>query len=74
MGTVFELSPSASGGWTEQILYSFQGGTDGSTPSSGLIADTAGNLYGETGQGGSGSLGTVYELSHTESGWTETVI
>jgi uncharacterized repeat protein (TIGR03803 family) len=73
-GTVFELSPRASGGWTEHILYSFQGGTDGSTPSSGLIADSAGNLYGETSQGGSQSLGTVYELSPSNSGWTETVL
>jgi uncharacterized repeat protein (TIGR03803 family) len=74
MGTVFELSPKAGGGWKKQILYSFQGGTDGSTPSSGLIADAAGNLYGETTGGGAQSLGTVYELSPAASGWTETVI
>ncbi len=29
-GTVFELTPSAGGGWTEKVLYSFNcNGTDG---------------------------------------------
>ena len=74
MGTVFELSPKAGGGWTEQVIYSFQGGTDGSSPSSGVIADAAGNLYGETGEGGSQSVGAVYELSPSENGWTEKVL
>ncbi len=78
-GTVFELSPS-SGGWTETILHTFQGGSDGSAPSSGLIFDHAGNLYGTasggggTGCGGAG-CGTVFELSPNGSGgWTETIL
>ena len=65
-GTVFELSPNGSGGWAETILYIFQAGTDGYAPSSGLIFDHAGNLYGTTEGGGAAGYGTVFELSPTE--------
>jgi len=73
LGTVFKLSPQPGGGWTEQILYAFQGGSDGDTPTSGLIADAAGNLYGETG-GGANSAGTVFELSPSGGSWTKTTL
>jgi uncharacterized repeat protein (TIGR03803 family) len=36
-GTVFELSPNGSGGWTEQVLHSFGNGADGARPFAGLI-------------------------------------
>ncbi len=73
-GTVFELSPSG-GGWTEKILYAFQGGSDGQFPNAGVVMDAAGNLYGNTWQGGSGGGGTVYELSPSGGGnWTLTTI
>ena len=61
-GTVFELSPNGSGGYTESILYGFTGGSDGSFPDSGLIMDSAGNLYGTT-EAASGGDGTVFEVS-----------
>jgi uncharacterized repeat protein (TIGR03803 family) len=74
-GTVFELSPNGSGGWTETVLYTFQAGTDGSVPSSGLIFDNAGNLYGTTLYGGAANAGTVFELSPNGSGgWKETIL
>jgi uncharacterized repeat protein (TIGR03803 family) len=77
-GTVFELSPpsTAGGAWTETVLYSFQGGTDGSLPFSGLIADPAGNLYGTTLAGGSvcAICGTVFKLSKHGGVWSETVL
>lgn len=89
-GTVFELSPPAKKGqpWVETVLYVFKGLTagDGATPGGGLIADAAGNLYGETAYDGAGpcrllgglvGCGTVYELSPpSQSGgtWTETVL
>jgi uncharacterized repeat protein (TIGR03803 family) len=74
-GTVFELSPS-SGGWSENVLYSFQGySSDGSNPTSPLLFDGAGNLYGTTSQGGSEDEGTVFELSPSLSGaWNETIL
>ena len=72
-GTVFELSPSG-GGWTEQVIYNFQGGADGGDPVGGLIFDASGNLYGATASGGTGSGGTVFELSPNGSSWTHNVL
>ena len=71
-GTVYELSPS-EGGWTEKVIYSFQGANDGYSPSGGLIFDATGNLYGVA-EGGSGSKGVVYELSPSNGVWTETTV
>ncbi len=79
-GTVFELMPPAAQGdpWTETILYSFTGGSDGSSPSSGVILGSKGALYGETNYGGSSSnAGVVFKLTPpAEQGgnWTESVI
>ena len=70
LGTVYELSPS-NGGWTESVLWSFTGGDDGNQPTSGVIFDSAGNLYGTTVFGGTYQAGNVYELSPSGSGWTE---
>ena len=50
-GTVFKLTPGTSG-WTESVLYAFQGAGDGASPYDGLALDAAGNLYGTAGAGG----------------------
>jgi uncharacterized repeat protein (TIGR03803 family) len=74
-GTVYELSPAARGGWTEQVLYNFGNGNDTALPNGGLVFDSAGNLYGMSSAGGSQNLGTVFQLSPIAGGgWTETVI
>jgi uncharacterized repeat protein (TIGR03803 family) len=81
-GTVFELSPNGSGGYTETILYRFSGGTDGNVPTSALILDAQGNLYGATNAGGnlncstfpSTGCGTIFKLTKGTSGWTESVL
>ena len=69
-GGVFELSPSPSG-WIETTLHLFDG-DDGYFPSAGLVADSAGNLYGDTnsggGQYGSGA-GTVFALTPSGGSW-----
>ncbi len=81
-GTVFELSPDL-GGWTESVLYTFCGAggypvcPDGDKPLAGITFDKAGNLYGTTWLGGSEKGqggGTVYQLSPSANGWTETVL
>jgi uncharacterized repeat protein (TIGR03803 family) len=68
-GMVFELSP-ADGGWTESVLYNFQGANDGDYPTAGLIVDQSGNLYGSTSDGGTGGGGTVFELTPSGGIWT----
>jgi uncharacterized repeat protein (TIGR03803 family) len=75
-GTVFELSPTAGGGWTVTVLHSFnQDGTDGVQPESNLVLDAAGHLYGTTYGGGAHDFGTVFELSSMAGGgWTETIL
>jgi uncharacterized repeat protein (TIGR03803 family) len=74
LGSVYELSPSVSGEWTEQVLYSFRGVLDGNSSISNLVFDTAGNLYGTTSEGGLGGSGTIFQLSHRSVSWTETVV
>ena len=72
VGTVFELTPTVGGGWTEKVLWNFGSG-DGSEPYAGLISDAAGNLYGTT--DGGINLGVVFELMPTAGGdWTYKVL
>ena len=85
-GTVFHLRPqpractTALCPWTETVLYSFEGGSDGAGPAHGdLIFDQAGNIYGTADTGGTGNCngetcGVVYELKPSGSGWTESVL
>jgi uncharacterized repeat protein (TIGR03803 family) len=79
-GTIFELSPEASGSWTVKELYSFPGSAagataEGETPNAGLIFDTKGNLYGTTFSGGANGGGLVFKLTPAAEGsWTETVL
>ena len=68
-GTVYSMI-----GGNVRILYRFTGGLDGSRPSSGVIVDRAGNLYGTTVYGGPYGFGTVYELSPSDTGWVEKVL
>jgi uncharacterized repeat protein (TIGR03803 family) len=71
-GVVFKLDTPGK----LSVLYSFVGGTDGEYPSS-LVRDTAGNLYGTTYGGGTGTgcfetgCGTVFKV---DTGGTETVL
>jgi uncharacterized repeat protein (TIGR03803 family) len=76
-GTVFELSPNpAGGGWTETVLYSFQGeGTgDGAFPVAPVVLDKSGNVYGTTPFGGAVGGGTVFELTRSGSVWSENIL
>jgi uncharacterized repeat protein (TIGR03803 family) len=58
-GTVFKITPSGS----KSILYSFKAAPDGNDPSTGLILDTDGNLYGTTISGGAYGDGAVFKLT-----------
>jgi uncharacterized repeat protein (TIGR03803 family) len=72
-GTVFQLTPSGSG-WTENTLYSFQGGNDGAHPYPGVIFDQSGNLYGGAAAGGQFDGGTVFKLTPSGGGWTFSLV
>ncbi|MGA8756166.1 MAG: choice-of-anchor tandem repeat GloVer-containing protein [Stellaceae bacterium] len=72
-GTVFEIAKTASGYASNPItLYSFCKSlppcTDGANPSGGVIADTNGNLFGTTFNGGAHQFGTVFEIPKTAAG------
>jgi uncharacterized repeat protein (TIGR03803 family) len=64
-GTVFKLDAAGE----ETVLHSFSGGTDGASPSAGLIQDSKGNFYGTTYRGGAGCCGygkgVVFKLDPT---------
>jgi uncharacterized repeat protein (TIGR03803 family) len=72
-GAVYKLTHSSSG-WTETVLYSFQGLNDGANPVGGVILDKAGNVYGGTFDGGANGGGIVYELSPSSGVWTMTIL
>jgi uncharacterized repeat protein (TIGR03803 family) len=64
-GTVFRLAPGSFGGVLLKT-FSFDG-ADGEQPAGGVIADSAGNVYGTTTGGGNslncgGGCGTVFEI------------
>lgn len=76
-GSVFEVSPNGSE--YEITLYSFCQNSpaclDGFDPEySGVIRDSAGNLYGTTAFGGANNCGLVYELSPSGNTWAENVL
>jgi uncharacterized repeat protein (TIGR03803 family) len=58
-GTVFKVTTKG----VHTVLYSFGSGTDGNTPVAGVVADSAGNLYGTTTSGGVSFLGTVFKVT-----------
>lgn len=65
-GLVYELvAPVGTGSYTEKILGALSevGGSNGLFSYGTLIRDTAGNLYGTTGGGGSNGAGTVFEVT-----------
>jgi uncharacterized repeat protein (TIGR03803 family) len=62
VGIVWKVSQKGK----ETVLHTFTAGSsDGAEPIAGVIMDANGNLYGDTYQGGSANLGTVYKLNKT---------
>ena len=79
-GDVFELKKGTSGTYTESILYTFTGYSDGVNPESALALDSSGNLFGTTVYGGDTSCGggygcgEVFELTNSGGVWTKTTL
>ena len=83
LGVVFQLVPSG-GGWAENVIYAFTGGTDGRGPGS-LIQNSQGNLFGLAvcyagGLGGGCTgigpnyVGVIFGLSQSGDGWVFNLI
>lgn len=69
-GVAFELG-FGGGAWVETVLHSFGNGQDGQDPTTALVMDASGNLYGGTFGGGTDvtgcptygvGCGTVFEI------------
>lgn len=80
-GSVFEMAPS-NGGWTFNLLYAFpSSGFSSGALEGGVVFDSQGNLWGVQGFGGTDDCsdvgdpcGSIYKLSPSQSGWTETTV
>ena len=86
-GAVFRLiAPRTKNGkWTERVLHSFAGGSDGAEPNGNLVLDSAGAVYGTTSFGGNEGCktdsgigcGTAFELkppTKTSGAWTQEIL
>lgn len=85
-GYVFELSPASAGSWSLTDIHDFNGrnGAESTTDDAngllgGMIMDTAGNLYGTAGSGGSGTAcdggcGVIFRLKRESGRWVGTVL
>jgi uncharacterized repeat protein (TIGR03803 family) len=71
-GTAFELT-FKGGRWTEEVLHSFNGKSDGAYPEN-MTFDRTGKLYGTTYGGGAYGYGTVFELLLNNGRWMEKVL
>jgi uncharacterized repeat protein (TIGR03803 family) len=60
-GVVFKLTRAGHGSWSYSVLHTFKG-HDGVEPTSGVILDSAGNIYGAATIGGPYGGGVVYEI------------
>lgn len=69
-GTVFKLTRSGNN-WSEQVLYVFNGGNSGDSPSAPVL-DLAGNLYSLSSDGGQYQCGFAYKLTPSGQNWTFT--
>src|SRR5262249_55430644 len=67
-GAIYQLSP-AGGMWNYSLLYSFTGSSGIWGP---LVRDASGNLYGATCADGTHGQGSVFKLTPSGGGWTET--
>jgi uncharacterized repeat protein (TIGR03803 family) len=72
-GLIYELSLTSGSSYKFTPLHKF-GGMDGAAPDASLIMDASGSLYGTTFFGGTHGEGTVFKLSPSQSGYTESVL
>jgi uncharacterized repeat protein (TIGR03803 family) len=66
-GTAFEIPKTATGYGPLTTLASLSGSSIGAGPAAGLVADSAGNLFGTTYGGGANRAGSVFEIAKGSS-------
>src|ERR1700727_1066473 len=76
---VIGILPASASAQVFKKIFDFNSNSVGLYPNGSLVFDSAGNLYGTAGGGGSCSVqsygcGLVFELSPSSSGWTETIL
>jgi uncharacterized repeat protein (TIGR03803 family) len=73
-GTVFELIHGRDGGWTENVIHSFDGNDGDFLFAGGLVFDASGDLFGTARGGGTNGVGTVFELEPGSDVWALKVL
>ena len=64
LGAVYELVPGRHGKYKERVLYSFAGGSDGSSSTTTLAFGSSNDLYGTTSAGGGTcDCGTIFKVN-----------
>jgi uncharacterized repeat protein (TIGR03803 family) len=72
-GVIYELTPTSSKEYAENVLVKFTG-ANGAIPYAALNVDSSGDLYGTTYDGGLYRAGTVFVLHRSGSGYVHTII
>jgi hypothetical protein len=72
-GLIFEIEPTAGGGWKEAVIHKFDG-LNGYQPNAGLYLSTSGKLFGTTFGGGINRYGVAFELFRNRYAWKEIAI
>jgi len=63
-GVLYKLSPNGNGTWSETVIHAFGAYSgDAVLPTTGLLIDAAGNLYGTATAGGTYGDGVVFEIT-----------
>jgi uncharacterized repeat protein (TIGR03803 family) len=62
-GTIFKISPSTGGGWTESVVYRFTGAPKPGFAYNGMVPDGKESFYGATVHGGTGNDGAIYKFT-----------
>jgi uncharacterized repeat protein (TIGR03803 family) len=61
-GTIFKLTLTSGGAWTESVAYRFPGTPQPGFAYNGIVSDGKGNFYGATVHGGAGNDGAIYHF------------
>ena len=61
-GTIFRVAKDANGVWKESVAYRFGGVPDAGFAYNGMVADSAGNMFGATVHGGDDNEGAIYKF------------